>query len=277
MEQGTRIVRYDRELGVEAYQFQGVIQIFPGHFHDYYMIGFIERGLQHMKCLDVDCTVEGGDLLLFNPGDVHACRPVDGRELDYRGFNIPKEVMGKAAASITGLSQLPHFTRPAVFRSPLFPALRAVHGQVMDQDREFGKEEAFLLLLSQLLEEHAGEPPAPASGESAQTVAQVCAWLEEHFDEHVGLDELSALAGWDKYRLIRAFARERGITPYSYLMTLRVDRAKKLLEQGASPLDAALETGFSDQSHFTNQFKKLIGLTPGQYGAIFGGGGGGHG
>ena len=277
MEQGTRIVRYDKELGVEAYQFQGVIQIFPGHFHDYYMIGFIERGLQHMKCRDLDCLVEGGDLLLFEPGDVHSCRPVDGRELDYRGFNIPKEVMGRVSASITGLDRPPHFAQPAAFRSPLFPALRAVHTQVMDQEREFGKEEAFLLVLSQVLEQHAGEPPAPAQGESAQGVDRVCAWLEQHFDQHVTLDQLSALAGWDKYRLIRAFTKERGITPYSYLVTLRVDRAKKLLERGCSPLDAALETGFSDQSHFTNSFKKLIGLTPGQYGAIFGGGDGGHG
>jgi len=41
------------------------------------------------------------------------------------------------------------------------------------------------------------------------------------------------------------------------------------LEKGVNPLDAAMQTGFVDQSHFTKFFKKLIGLTPKQYGNIF--------
>lgn len=62
--------------------------------------------------------------------------------------------------------------------------------------------------------------------------------------------------------------------------SLRIGRAKKLLEQGASPMEAALQTGFSDQSHFTNYFTRFIGLTPGAYRDIFlkndGAGGGGQ-
>ena len=52
-------------------------------------------------------------------------------------------------------------------------------------------------------------------------------------------------------------------------MAARVGEAKRLLEAGTAPAEAALEAGFSDQSHLTNQFKRLIGLTPGQYAAIF--------
>ena len=48
-----------------------------------------------------------------------------------------------------------------------------------------------------------------------------------------------------------------------------MDRAKGLLEQGVRPVDVALRTGFSDQSHFTNFFKNLIGLTPRQYQSCF--------
>lgn len=50
MEQGVRTVRYDPDLGLEAYHFSGIIQIFPGHFHEYYTLGFLERGLQHTIC-----------------------------------------------------------------------------------------------------------------------------------------------------------------------------------------------------------------------------------
>ena len=61
----------------------------------------------------------------------------------------------------------------------------------------------------------------------------------------------------------------KGVTPYRYLENIRIGEAKKLLEQGASPLDAALATGFCDQSHFTNYFSRFIGLAPGVYRDIF--------
>ena len=44
---------------------------------------------------------------------------------------------------------------------------------------------------------------------------------------------------------------------------------EKLLEQGTAPLEAAVRTGFSDQSHFTNYFSRFTGLAPGVYRDMF--------
>ena len=93
--------------------------------------------------------------------------------------------------------------------------------------------------------------------------------MESNFSESITLDDLSKLSGLNKYTLLRNFTKQRGITPYQYLETIRISEAKKLLERGADPLAAAMQTGFADQSHFTKFFKKLIGLTPKQYGDIF--------
>lgn len=76
-------------------------------------------------------------------------------------------------------------------------------------------------------------------------------------------------AGLSKSALLRAFTRTKGITPYRYLQTVRVEAAKKLLEQGSPLIDAALQTGFSDQSHFTRSFSMFIGMAPGLYRDIF--------
>ena len=76
-------------------------------------------------------------------------------------------------------------------------------------------------------------------------------------------------SGCGKSTLLRAFTRSKGITPYRYLETIRISEAKKLLEQGIAPIEAAAMTGFADQSHFTNYFKDFIGLTPKQYQRIF--------
>lgn len=59
------------------------------------------------------------------------------------------------------------------------------------------------------------------------------------------------------------------MSPYRYLQNVRLKQAKKLLEQGETPVDVSGMTGFSDQSHFTNFFKEFIGLTPKQYQRIF--------
>lgn len=77
------------------------------------------------------------------------------------------------------------------------------------------------------------------------------------------------LTGISKYHLLRSFTKQKGISPYSYLETIRISEAKQLLENGYSPLEVALQTGFTDQSHFSNFFKKFIGLTPKQYMKIF--------
>ena len=93
--------------------------------------------------------------------------------------------------------------------------------------------------------------------------------MERHFAERVCLDQICRETGLGKSTLLRAFTKSKGITPYRYLETVRINEAKKLLTEGVSPLDAAIQTGFSDQSHFTNYFTSFIGLAPGVYREIF--------
>ena len=44
MKKEVRTVVYDDELRIEAYRFEGIVQPFPNHFHEYYVIGFMEDG-----------------------------------------------------------------------------------------------------------------------------------------------------------------------------------------------------------------------------------------
>ncbi len=93
--------------------------------------------------------------------------------------------------------------------------------------------------------------------------------MQRHFDEHITLDEICGYSDLSKSTLLRAFIKIKGITPYRYLENIRIDKAKKLLEQGGLPVEAAMKTGFFDQSHFTNYFSRFIGLSPGAYREIF--------
>ena len=55
------------------------------------------------------------------------------------------------------------------------------------------------------------------------------------------LDQICHLEGLSKSTLLRAFTKSKGVTPYSYLQNIRIGEAKKLLEQGLPPVEAALQ------------------------------------
>jgi hypothetical protein len=50
MKKEVRTVVYDDQLRMEAYRFEGIVQPFPNHFHEYYVIGFVEKGERCLSC-----------------------------------------------------------------------------------------------------------------------------------------------------------------------------------------------------------------------------------
>lgn len=268
MKKETRTVVYDDELRIEAYRFEGIAQPFPNHFHEYYVIGFIENGQRLLSCKNQEYALKKDNILLFNPGDNHACVQSDDGTLDYRGFNITKKVMLDLAEEVTGKRELPGFSKAVISDEEAVCYLRPLHELVMKGSCEFGKEENLLLLISLLIQRY-GQPFESCVPECREEVEKACDFMERHFADRISLDQICRCAGLSKSTLLRAFTRSKGVTPYSYLENIRIGKAKKLLEQGVPPIEAAMRTGFSDQSHFTNYFNRFIGLAPGLYRDIF--------
>ena len=113
--------------------------------------------------------------------------------------------------------------------------LRLLHELVMKGSREFGKEEHLLLLISILIQQYE-QPFESCIPECPAEIEKACAFMEQHFAEHICLEQICRCAGLSKSTLLRAFTKSEGVTPYSYLENIRIVRAKKLLEQGAPPL-----------------------------------------
>ena len=268
MKKEIRTVVYDDELRIEAYRLQGIVQPFPNHFHDYYVIGLMESGERWLSCKGQEYILKKGHIILFNPGDNHACAQSDNGTLDYRAINISKEVMLDLAEEVTGKRELSGFSKNVVSDDEAACYLRTMHEMAMTGQSEFGKEEDLLLLLSLLFQNY-GQPFENCIPECRQEIENACTFMEQHFAERIYLDQLCRCAGLSKSTLLRAFTKSKGVTPYRYLENVRINEAKKLLESGVSPMEAALRTGFSDQSHFTNYFSSFIGLAPGVYREIF--------
>ncbi len=268
MPKEERAVRYDETLHIEACRFTGLAQTFPNHFHEYYVLGCMEAGRRWLFCNNREYPIGPGDMLLFAPHDSHGCIPCGMEPLGYRALHISGEMMLSLTNEITGERTLPIFSAP-VFRNTETVSLhRSLHKSIMEGSREMEKEEMLVQLISLLLKQcgQTSELYLPACGEALD---RACAWMQEHYAEHVSLKDLCRCSGLGSSTLLRAFTKAKGVTPYRYLQALRISRAREMLEQGAAPVEAALATGFSDQSHLSNTFRTLTGLSPAAYRRIF--------
>jgi AraC-like DNA-binding protein len=112
---------------------------------------------------------------------------------------------------------------------------------------------------------HAERPPrAPGTDEFGAT-GRARDYLCVHRCEPVTLDDLTAVAGIGRFQLLRAFQRRFGVPPHAFQTQLRVERARAMLRSGIAPAFVSAETGFYDQSHFGRHFRKIVGVTPGEY------------
>lgn len=267
MKKEIRTIVYDEELQIEAYRLEGIVRPFPNHFHEHYAIGFVEHGQRVLSCKGKEYVIGKGSIVLFNPGDNHSCVQSDGGVMDYRGLNINKECMLNLAEEVTGRQEFPRFSRNVIDDEEIACYLRLFHEMMMDGMEE-GKEETLLFLISALIQNY-GDVTTGGNQECRQEIEKACALMDCRYREHINLEWLCSVTSLSKSTLLREFTKFKGVTPYRYLENVRINEARKLLGKGVSPLDAAIQTGFSDQSHFTNYFSRFIGIAPGVYREIF--------
>lgn len=88
----------------------------------------------------------------------------------------------------------------------------------------------------------------------------------EDFAQPLSLAQLAAGQGQSELRFLRDFTRSIGMTPHAYLLEVRVQAARRMIEFGDLPLaEIALDCGFAHQSHLGSAFRKVLGITPGEY------------
>ncbi len=242
-------------------------QVFPWHAHDGYCLSLQEQGTETIVFPDHQLQVRAGQLLILAPGQVHANYAHQrGQPWQYRSFYLAPAFMQVLAPAGYGLPVFPHrlLDDPVVFAQ-----LRRVHQQLETggySTRAIGDLEQ---ALTQLLCRHSRPNLLlPAPEPKLVGLPQLLLRIDQPGADRLTVAELAAEAGLSRFQFTRAFALATGLSPLAYFTQQRLSQAKLLLRQGASPVVAALETGFFDQSHFSRHFKRVVGVTPGQYRAL---------
>lgn len=105
----------------------------------------------------------------------------------------------------------------------------------------------------------------PVKPPALDSMDAVKAFIDRHHASRIVMLDVAGRAGLSQVQFLRAFSRAFGTPPLRYLIAQRVARAGVLLLHGVSPARAASAVGFCDQSHMIRHFRRVLGVTPGEF------------
>ena len=106
----------------------------------------------------------------------------------------------------------------------------------------------------------------PSGGLTHQQMKRVMDFVQDHLGQDLSLDALAQQAGFSSYHFARLFRQTTGESPHQFVLRQRIERAQRLLKERDIPLArVAVESGFANQSHLTQAFKRYLRLTPRAY------------
>lgn len=261
------ILRYDPDLKIDFLHAFYTKHAYPVHSHDYYVVCLIERGVQ--SCVagrSKDITLPGG-IILLNPGEPHSGESASDDGFEYRALYPTCEHMQLVRQGLEGSfhSDL-SFDTVRLYDHELEGALRRLHLALHQPASAFERESRFVWIVTRLMQRYM-RPVAQQERLKLEpdAIKRAKAYIEAHYAEGVSLKEIAAEVALSPYHFLRVFRDQVGMPPHAYLETVRIRAAQSLLERGEALSQVAQATGFSTQAHFTDRFKRIIGVTPGRY------------
>ena len=253
---------------------------YPRHSHTTYGFGVIERGAQRSASGRGQVDAHAGDVITSNPGEVHDGKPIgDGGRL-WRMIHL--EPAAFAAVVDDGDLHPGSFeielTQPVIQDRPLRHALHHLLARIDGWNGAGGSrtgealacEEALVQVGAMLRERHSTQArtvadAGAASDDAPPALRRVRELLADRLLDPPSLSVLAELAGLGRFQLLRRFEKAYGMPPHAWLMQRRAERARSLVQAGMPLGAAAVEAGFSDQSHMTRVFVRQFGFTPGAW------------
>jgi AraC-like DNA-binding protein len=240
----------------------------PLHFHENLEINikhgnaweFYYRGTKHY--------IPPNTLVLIQPGEVHkSWCSVDDPNCIFRGLHIDSALLQQIATEVAGREKgTPFFPDPLVSDRNLSELVASFHAACEGVSPQLEQQSRVLDVLAQIVMRCADDRLSPQPlGKERQPIERVRDYLQEHYADDISLEQLVQIANLSAFHLNRVFRQTVGLPPHAYQTQIRIARAKTLLRKGWTIAHVAHAVGFASQSHFGWHFKRLLGVTPGQY------------
>jgi AraC-like DNA-binding protein len=250
---------------LELFRATAIHYSYARHSHSGYSIGLIESGVGGNYYRGSSYLAPAKSIVLMNPEEVHTGYSAEGQPLSYRMLYANVECVQQIANEL-GIKEFPHFKDAVIQDERLAEQIFSLHVTLERSPDQLEQQFLFVKVLSDLLTHYAAvKVPSFRNSQEHRAIQLVKEYLHDNFNTNVSLEQLAILTGLNRSYLIRIFCQSVGMPPYTYLNQVRVEKAKRLLSQEMTLAEVAIAVGLSDQSHLNRHFKRIVGITPGQY------------
>ncbi|MGE8481270.1 MAG: helix-turn-helix domain-containing protein [Pseudomonas sp.] len=236
------------------------------HSHEHFSIGAITAGRSTYIHEQSEFQVSAGTVVLMNPGDVHACNPIDDQPWSYLMLYVETPWLTDLQHQL-GFSQDSAFRRFSITHNrdlELFTGLRNVYEVLIDQQQDVLRKHSAAVEFFTEVQQRLNPIDQPLR-EPNFKLERAADYIRDNCTHQLKLEDICEAAQLSPSYLIRAFKQHYGMTPHAFLVNRRIQFARDRLRSGRLIADVALEAGFADQAHFQRAFKQHLAATPGQY------------
>lgn len=231
------------------------------HWHSEYQFCAIEDGDGWIEQRGRQQSTPTGTMFVVVPGESHANGSHTG--CGWRNLLIAGDFLeGLAREAAGSLARDLAWSAPLHDQPDIVRRFLRLH-RLLEDGTRLACESALVSWYADFALRVRGRSASPPRRHPA--IVRARDYLMDNTGFNIGLDELAALVGLSQWRLIRLFSSTYGMPPHAFHVQARIEQAKRRLRAGESVVATAFATGFTDQSHFTRHFRRLVGLGPGRY------------
>jgi AraC-like DNA-binding protein len=254
---------------VVLYRGARVTHPYPRHWHEELHLCAYSAGTGLMRVRGAVQRVGPGDFVVTPPGEVHENWVDTASGCDFRSAYVGGAALRRCASILGVRASAPLSFRDLFLRDPdTHQAFLDFHSAAQSAEATLRRDEAFAELCRVLVTRNAeARVPSVRLGRERLAVRRMKDFIDAHYMDPIPLESLARIAGLSPFHVHRAFRRETGLPPHAYQTQVRVNRAKALLHGRAALSEIAATIGFADQSHLSRHFRRLVGVTPGRFGA----------
>lgn len=236
------------------------------HQHEAFVVAVTESGGSEFKSRGRSDEARESVLLVFNPAETHSGRMGWSKSWRYRSLYLTQPAIDQVAADL-GIDRPAYFMRNVLADTDLIAAFMRLHRSLERGLDPLEERELLVASFGQLCRRHGdGARSIPTASRDEAALSRVVKRMTtQHAESGLTLNEMGLWVGITPFQLIGLFKRTAGLTPHAYLTQLRLKAAIRQLKAGAPIAEAALASGFYDQSALTRHFKRSFGITPLQY------------
>ena len=236
------------------------------HSHQHFSIGAITAGRSTYLHEQSQFQVSAGTVVLMNPGDVHACNPIDDQPWSYLMLYVETPWLTDLQHQL-GFSQNLAFRRFSITHThdcDLFAGLKGLYDVLVDGQQDVLRKQSAAVEFFTDVQQRLNPIDQPLR-EPNFKLERAADYIRDNCTHMLKLEDICEAAQLSPSYLIRAFKQHYGMTPHAFLVNRRIQFARDQLRSGKLIADVALEAGFADQAHFQRAFKQHLAATPGQY------------